>query len=199
MSGKVDGADWNGYIPPPNSRKHVPPPPSKLTTSATVLEEVKWKPGLKVSDKSKNVSSSSLLGGPVPERDPSVVEPGAWKTEAQAASAQTKTSRDQLTENWRSRGKAVSIAPRTTFDESVAARLREESPYSLNDEVVDEIESSGNDLSDPNKDAALSASSFSLVGYRSGIGARSFLDGLGAKVASSFRVASKRHNDNNEE
>ena len=198
MSGKADGADWSGYIPPPNSRKHIPPPPSKLTTSATVLEEVNWKPGLKVSDKSKNVSSSSLLGGPVPERDPSV-EPGAWKTEAQAASAQTKTSRDQLTENWRSKGKAVSIVPRTTFDDSVAARLREENPYSLNEEFVDEIESSEQVQSNQNKDAALAASSFSLVGYRSGSGARSFLDGLGAKVASSFRVASKRHNDNNEE
>ena len=187
MSGKDDGADWSGYSPPPNSRKHVPPPPSKLTTSATVLEEVNWKPGLKVSDKSKNISSSSLLAGNVPERDPSV-EPGAWKTEAQAASAQTKTSRDQLTENWRSKGKAVSIVPRTTFDDSVAARLREENPYSLNEEFVDEIES-----------REQAASSFSLVGYRSGSGARSFLDGLGAKVASSFRVASKRHNDNNEE
>ena len=188
MSGKADGADWSGYIPPPNSRKHIPPPPSKLTTSATVLEEVNWKPGLKVSDKSKNVSSSSLL-----------VEPGAWKTEAQAASAQTKTSRDQLTENWRSKGKAVSIVPRTTFDDSVAARLREENPYSLNEEFVDEIESSEQVHSNQNKDAALAASSFSLVGYRSGSGVRSFLDGLGAKVASSFRVASKRHNDNNEE
>lgn len=192
MSSKDDRADWSGCIPPPNSRKHVPPPSSKLTTSATVLEEVNWKPGLKVSDKSKNVSSSSLLGGPVPERDPSVVEPGAWKTEAQAASAQTKTSRDQLTENWRSRGKAVTIAPRTTFDESVAARLREENPNSLN-------EDSENAQSNPNKDPALAASSFLLVGYRSGSGARCFLDGLGAKVASSFRVASKRHNDNNEE
>lgn len=134
----------------------------------------------------------------MPERDPSVVEPGAWKTEAQAATAQTKTSRDQLTENWRSRGKAVSIAPRTTFDESVAARLREENPYSLNEEVVDETDSE-NAQSNPNKDPALAASSFSLVGYRSGSGARSFLDGLGAKVASSFRVASKRHNDNNDE
>ena len=181
-------ADWGGCAPSPNSKKHIPQPPSKIAAGVGV-EEVKWNPGRRVSKK----------GGPVPDKDPSVVGSGAWKTEAQAASAQTKTSREQLTENGRSmfiRGKATpvpayEVARRTSFDESVGARLREENPYSLNEKGAD---ASGGDRekhveTNPNNTAS-AFSGYSLVGYR-GSGARSFLEKLGAEVAASIMSSSK--------
>ncbi len=132
----------------------------------------------------------------MPEKDQSVVGSGAWKTEAQAASAQTKTSRDQLTENGRSmfiRGKAVpvpanEVARRTSFDESVGARLREENPYSLNE--------TGADASGGDREKHAAFSRYSLVGYRSVGGAKSFLEGLGAEVAASIISSSKIDEDN---
>jgi len=193
-------ADWSGFAPSPNSKKHIRQPPSKIAAGVGV-EEVKWNPGRRVGEKGR--VSSSLLGGPVPEKDPSVVGSGAWKTEAQAASAQTKTSREQLTENGRSmfiRGKATpvpayEVARRTSFDKSVGARLREENPYSLNEKGAD---ASGGDRekhveTNPNS-AAAAFSGYSLVGYRSGSGARSFLEGLGAEVAASI-MSSKTDED----
>jgi hypothetical protein len=190
-------ADWSGYAPSPHSKKHIPQPTSKIAASVGV-EEVKWNPGRRVCENSMSVSAS--IWGPVPEKNPSVVGSGAWKTEAQAASAQTKTSREQLTENGRSmfiRGKAVPIpayelARRTSFEESIGARLREENPYSLNENGADITFGGVNEKhagTDPN-DTAAAYSGYSLVGYRSGNSAKSFLDGLGAEVAASVMSSS---------
>ena len=191
-------ADWSGHAPSSNSKKHIPQPPSKISASVGV-EEVKWNPGRRVCEKSMRVSAS--IWGPVPETNASVIGSGAWKTEAQAASAQTKTSREQLTENGRSmffRGKAVPIpayelARRTSFEESIGARLREENPYSLNEKGADIIFGGLNEKhaeTDPN-DTAAAFSGYSLVGYRSGNSAKSFLDGLGAEVAASVMSSSQ--------
>lgn len=176
--------DWSGCAPSPNSKKHIPQPPSKIAAGVGV-EEVNWKPGRRVSEKGTSVSAS-ILGCPVPETNPSIVGSGAWKTEAQAASAQTKTTREQMTENGRSmfiRGKAMPVpayelARRTPFDEGVGARLREENPYSLNEK--------GADISGGNKKKYVDTiPGDSLVEYRSRSGTRSFLEGLGAEVAAS--------------
>lgn len=182
-------ADWSGFAPSPNSKKHISQPPSKIAAGVGV-EEVKWNPGRRVGEKGS--VSSSLLGGPVPEKDS-----GAWKTEAQAASAQTKTSREQLTENGRSmfiRGKATpvpayEIARRTSFDKSVGARLREENPYSLNEKGAD---ASGGDR-EKHVETNPSSTAAAFSGY-SLVGARSFLEGLGAEVAASI-MSSKTDED----
>lgn len=181
-------ADWSGFAPSPNSKKHIRQPPSKIAAGVGV-EEVKWNPGRRVGEKGS--VSSSLLGGPVPEKDPSVVGSGAWKTEAQAASAQTKTSREQLTENGRSMFivPAYEVARRTSFDKSVGARLREENPYSLNEKGAD---ASGGDR-EKHVETNPSSTAAAFSGY-SLVGSRSFLEGLGAEVAASI-MSSKTDED----
>ena len=62
------------------------------------------------------------------------------------------------------------------FSESVGARLRLENPYGLN-ENIDNVKNA-KDENNPPADCE-----FSLVGYRSGCGAKSFLKGLGSQVA----------------
>lgn len=66
------------------------------------------------------------------------------------------------------------------FSESVGARLRllSENPYDLN-ENVDNVKNA----KDENYPPSCTDSEFSLVGYRSGCGAKSFLAGLGSQVA----------------
>ena len=133
--------DWSGNAAPVSSKKHVAEPHSKIATlsSGICADDEGWKPGRKVADKTANSSSTSIIGGPVPQNSPSVVEPSHWKTEAQAASEKTKTTTDMLTEGGRSiyvRGKKSTIPPyelARPFDESVGSRLREENPYTLND------------------------------------------------------------------
>ena len=180
--------DWSGNAAPVSSKKHVAEPPSKIATlsSGICADDEAWKPGRKVADKTANSSSTSIIGGPVPQNSPSVVEPSHWKTEARAASERTKTTTDMLTEGGRSiyvRGKKSTIPPyelARPFDESVGARLREENPYTL-------VASSGRHKAEtqenghPNTYSAKSSDSF--VGYRSGAGSRSFLAGLGTDVA----------------
>ena len=61
------------------------------------------------------------------------------------------------------------------FSESVGARLRLENPYDLNESI--NVKKS-KDENNPPADCE-----FSLVGYRSGCGAKSFLKGLGSQVA----------------
>ena len=66
------------------------------------------------------------------------------------------------------------------FSESVGARLRlSENPYDLNEKVIDNVKSA----KDENYPPSCTDSEFSLVGYRSGCGAKSFLAGLGSQVA----------------
>ena len=187
--------DWSGYAAPPDCKKHLPHPTSKISGGVGVDDTAEWKPGRKVSTEQSSNSSTSILGGPVPEKDPSVVSSAAWQSEAQAAQQKTKTSQEQLTESGRSRfvrGKQTTIPQyelAKPFDESVAARLRLENPYSLNDKLSSDImknEENGNpntaETVDPN---------YSLVGYRSGAGCRSYLDGLGTEVAASATFAKK--------
>lgn len=185
----ANNADWSGYEPPVSNKKHTPQIRESIDTGKT-----HWKPARRgvSSEKSSNASSTSILGGPETEKDPSVVGSSNWQTEAQAASTQTKTSREQLTESGRSmfvRGKMSSVPAYETacpFDESVRARLRDENPYSLNDKLsvvgCNEEKNEGN--GSPNTASASTDPGYSLVGYRSGGGARSFLEGLGAEVAS---------------
>ena len=66
------------------------------------------------------------------------------------------------------------------FCESVGARLRlSENPYDLNEKVIDNVKNT----KDENYPPSCTDSEFSLVGYRSGCGAKSFLAGLGSQVA----------------
>ncbi|KAL9181439.1 hypothetical protein ACHAXT_010244 [Thalassiosira profunda] len=187
-----DNIDWSGHAAPVSRKKHLPQPPSNVANHDVGVGPVKeesWKPGRKVAEGPKTSSSESLLGGPVPEGDPSVVEPSAWQTEAQSASVQTKTSRDQMTEAGRSRscpGKAI-VRPAhelaRPFDETVGARLREQNPYALNDGNT--AASATGSKKSPSTTASADSNN-SLVGYRSGCGARSFLEGLGSEVAASM-------------
>lgn len=59
------------------------------------------------------------------------------------------------------------------FSESVGARLRLENPYDLNEKVGINVKNNPHSCTDE----------FSLVGYRSGCGAKSFLAGLGSQLA----------------
>lgn len=192
--------DWSGYAPPVSNKKHIPQAPSQIAALSVALgpkDEAAWKPGRRTvpSEQSSNASSASILGGPVPAKDPSVVASSSWQSEAQAASAQTKTSREQLTESGRSmfvRGKQSTVPAyekARPFSESVGARLRDENPYSLNDRLSSPAGSNHHDNQEngnPNTAASASADpGYSLVGYRSGGGARSFLEGLGTEVAAS--------------
>ena len=65
------------------------------------------------------------------------------------------------------------------FRESVGSRLRLENPYDLNEKVIDNVKNA----KDENYPPSCTDSEFSLVGYRSGCGAKSFLAGLGSQVA----------------
>lgn len=193
----ADNVDWSGHAARISSKKHLPAAPSKianLSVGIGPIEETAWNPGRRVTDGEKSSSTASLLGGPVPESDPSSVGSSHWQTEARAASSQTKTTRDQLTESGRSmfvRGKATTTPAyelARPFDETVGARLREENPYSLNENrnshCADKAKTN-EENGHPNKTDSADDSSHSLVGYRSGGGARSFLEGLGADVAAS--------------
>ena len=189
-------ADWSGYVAPLSSKKHIEILPAQITSLSSGIgptEEAsnhEWKPSLRViqvnesgsspTGDSKTSSTFTLFGGPVP-KDTSEVGSSHWKTEAQAAYEQVKTTVER-------RGKK-SILPAyehvRPFDESVAARIRRENPYLLNDVNCGDYGVKVNDAisDDPfSRDSALNGS---LIGYRShrGGAARSFLDGLGKKVA----------------
>eukprot|EP00585_Thalassiosira_rotula_P020526 CAMPEP_0196215726 /NCGR_PEP_ID=MMETSP0912-20130531/30601_1 /TAXON_ID=49265 /ORGANISM="Thalassiosira rotula, Strain GSO102" /LENGTH=68 /DNA_ID=CAMNT_0041492685 /DNA_START=591 /DNA_END=794 /DNA_ORIENTATION=+ len=66
-----DTADWSGYSPPVSNKKHI----AALSVGIGPKDEAVWKPGRRgvSNEKSSNASSTSILGGPVPEKDPSVV------------------------------------------------------------------------------------------------------------------------------
>mmetsp|Transcript_22163 Transcript_22163/g.41861 ORF Transcript_22163/g.41861 Transcript_22163/m.41861 type:complete len:200 (+) Transcript_22163:5138-5737(+) len=193
-----DTADWSGYSPPVSNKKHI----TAIYVGVAPKDEAVWKPGRRgvSNEKSSNASSTSILGGPVPEKDPSVVSSSNWQTEAQAASSQAKTSREQLTESGRSmfvRGKQSTVPAyekACPFSESVGAQLRDENPYCLNDQgsiPADSKDKSNEENGNPNtipSDSALPG--YSLVGYRSGGGVRSFLEGLGTEVAASMMSSS---------
>ena len=189
-------ADWSGFVPSPSSKKHIDAPPVQITSLFTgPIDE--WKPSRRVipvnvsgsspKDGSKESSTFTLFGGPVPANDPSVVGSSHWQTETQAATLRTKTTVEQLTESGRSMhicGKKSTVPAYENvrpFDSSVAARMRRENPYSLNDgdcnndkEPFSEAHASGEGTTNGN-----------LIGYRAHRGgtARSFLAGLGKEVA----------------
>lgn len=128
---------------------------------------------------------------------------GAWQTEALSASAQTKTSRDQLTESGRSmfiRGKACTIPAyelSRPYNGSVAEILRDEQPYQLIDKVG--TIAHGGQEKKTGEQHAENDGGESLVGYRSGVDAKSFLSGLGAEIAASLAISSKSVDDGEED
>mmetsp|Transcript_22162 Transcript_22162/g.53691 ORF Transcript_22162/g.53691 Transcript_22162/m.53691 type:complete len:195 (+) Transcript_22162:78-662(+) len=182
-------ADWSGYAPPPVSKKFIPQPASRIaalsngTGFGPTKGDEEWHPGRRVSENRLTASSgASILAGTGPSGD--------WQTEAQKMMHQAKTSREQLTGSGRSMfvsGRKHTIPAHELarpFDENVGARLRDENPYSLNDRLrvasKEENEEQGHPNTPPANDCG-----YSLVGYRSGGGARSFLEGLGTEVAAS--------------
>jgi hypothetical protein len=136
-----------------------------------------WKQGLRVIDTSKGTSTFDLIGGP------EEINPSSWQTETHSAtSTEKKTSIDQLTETGRSmhvRGKKSSIPAyenMSPFSESVASRLRDENPYSLNE--------GSNAVSWPKTPPELcSDDKENLIGYRAPRAGDSFLSGLGKDLA----------------
>lgn len=186
-----DDADWSGFCPSLNSKKHIPHPPSKIVASVGI-EAAGWKPSRRVHEKSANPSSSILSDVP-PMNSSAVVGAGAWQTEARAASAQTKTSREQLTESGRSmfiRGKASTIpAYQLTRpnDGTMAEILRGENTYTISDKVC--LYREQGTKSDDIKDGSIDG--YSLVGYRSGVAGKSLLCGLGVEIAASLPSTSK--------
>lgn len=124
-------ADWSGFVPPYQSRKHFSKTPPAMRVQIKALNEsgicpsegtstLEWtKPRLKVdfnsmkhseqgktsnnerNDQEKS-SSFSLIGGPTPSIDPSSVGSIGWETEAQSAMKQTGTRVRQLTTYGRS-------------------------------------------------------------------------------------------------
>jgi hypothetical protein len=200
-----DNADWSGYCPSPNSKKHFPLPPSKIVSSVGV-ETTGWKPSRRVTETNANGVSSSILGG-VSSMNASVGEAAcAWQTEARSASAQTKTTRDQLTESGRSmfiRGKACTKPAyelSRPYDGSVAEILRDDIPYSINDKANGIVR--GGQVKNPDdgkQKLAEKDGNESLVGYRSGVDAKSFLSGLGAEIAASLSSSSQGDDDEEEE
>jgi len=180
-----EGADWSGYVPPPNCRKYIP----QQKEESNGNENSNWRPKLRVFN-DKHIDSSENFKGPVPEDNPSIVGSIAWQTEAQSASIQTKTTQSQLTEGGRSmfvRGKQSTIPAyelARPYSESVGARLRQENPYNLhdsNDVSGSEANKFGHAKGKENNGDG--DENYSLIGYRAGITSRSFLDGLGAEVA----------------
>ena len=74
------------------------------------------------------------------------------------------------------------------FSESVGARLRlSENPYDLNEKVIDNVKNA----KDENYPPSCTDSEFSLVGYRSGCGAKSFLAGLASQVAATLDTSNR--------
>ena len=111
------------------------------------------------------------------------MNPRQWQTEAQsAASNDKKTTMDQLTETGRSmhvRGKKSSVPAYENvrpFSDSVASRLRDENPYSLNDE-----KSSFVSWSNASQEVVRDGKE-NLIGYRAPR-AGDFLAGLGKELA----------------
>ena len=93
-------ADWSGYVTI-SSRRHV--------QGQKHGENEQWKPSKRIATK-KSDSTFSLIGGPVPKDDPSTLDPCNWQSEAQAASAQTKTTTGQST-GFRKKKKPPSLQP----------------------------------------------------------------------------------------
>ena len=183
-----DNADWSGCCPAPISKKHFPPPPPKIVSSVGI-ESTVWKPSRRVPETNAS-DSSSIIGN-------TNSAACAWQTEARSASAQTKTSRDQLTESGRSmfiRGKACSKPSyelSRPYDGSVAEILRDDIvPHSINDKAVGLARGSGQEKK-PDEKKSENDVCESLVGYRSGVDAKSFLSGLGAEIAASLSSSSK--------
>lgn len=197
-----DNADWSGHCPSPTSKKHFAPPPSKIVSSVGI-ETAGWKPSRRVTETNAN-TSSSIIGGVSPMNSSAVGgAAGAWQTEALSASAQTKTSRDQLTESGRSmfiRGKACTIPAyelSRPYNGSVAEILRDEQPYQLIDKVG--TIAHGGQEKKTGEQHAENDGGESLVGYRSGVDAKSFLSGLGAEIAASLAISSKSVDDGEED
>ncbi len=123
-------ADWSGYVSV-SSRKHVREPKRG--------DEEKWKPKKRILASKNNDSTLNLIGGPVPNNDPSTLGSCNWQSEAQAASGRTKTTVDQLTETGRSQiryknkklGESVSMK---SGNDTVAASLIEDPYYMLENE-----------------------------------------------------------------
>ncbi len=108
----------------------------------------------------------------------------AWQTEARSVSAQTKTSRDQLTESGKSmfiRGKACT---KPAHRDGIV-------PHSIKDKEVGLARGSGQEIKQDEKNAENDFSE-SLVGYRSGVDAKSFLSDLGAEIAALLSSSSKK-------
>mmetsp|Transcript_19004 Transcript_19004/g.39926 ORF Transcript_19004/g.39926 Transcript_19004/m.39926 type:complete len:238 (+) Transcript_19004:19-732(+) len=193
-------ADWSGYVLPISRRKHVEKPRNQiipLETGFCPAEDARtreWKPGRKVFKPGDNgpngASTKSLIGGPIPECDPAVVESSHWQTEVQAATLRTQTTVEQLTEKGKSmhiRGKKgtaplwENVKP---FDKSVAARLRKENPYTINDsDDVRNVQTESKSSNIIAIDGGLPGRN--LIGYRANRGgaSKSFLAGLGKEVA----------------
>lgn len=174
-------ADWSGYVPPPNARKYLPAAESKI--KGGVGHEEHWKPKKKVfhDNKSKAKDSHNIIGGPIPKDDPSIVESGAWQSEAQAAALQTKTALDQKRESGHG-GKRITmpayeLSNKKPYSESVGARLKLENPYHLNDKV-----------GDAKKENCANANT-TLD--------NSYIEGLGAEVAASLSMDKDRATINN--
>ncbi|KAL3783776.1 hypothetical protein ACHAWO_007602 [Cyclotella atomus] len=136
-----------------------------------------WKQGLRVIDTSKGTSTFDLIDGP------EEINPSSWQTEAQSAtSTEKKTAIDQLTETGRSmhvRGKKSSVPAYENvrpYSDSVASRLRDENPYSLNEgsNAASWTKTSQEPSSDDKEN---------LIGYRAPRAGDSFLSGLGKDLA----------------
>ncbi len=193
-------ADWSGYVRQISARKHIENPRNQIITLETGFcpaenaRTREWKPGRKVFKPieigSNGASTKSLIGGPINESDPSGVESSHWQTELQAATLRTQTAVEQLTEKGKSmhiRGKKSTVPMWENvqpFDESVASRLRDENPYTLNDrdDVRNEpIESKSLDTIAIHSELRKR----NLIGYRANRGgaSKSLLAGLGKEVA----------------
>ena len=189
-------ADWSGYVPPPNARKYLPVAESKI--KGGVGHEEHWKPKKKVFHDNKSKDSHNIIGGPIPKDDPSIVESGAWQSEAQAAALQTKTALDQKRESGHG-GKRITmpayeLSNKKPYSESVGARLKLENPYHLNDKVGD---AKKENCANANTTLDHKEGEFSLVGYRAPMTSRSYIEGLGAAVAASLSMDKDRATINN--
>lgn len=135
-----------------------------------------WKMGRRVIDRSKGGSTFELIGGP------EEINPNQWQSEAQSLTSKKKATIDQLTETGRSMhvcGKKSSVPAYenvSPFTDSVASRLRDENPYSLNEN------SSSNTCRSKAPHEHVNGKE-NLIGYRAPRAGNSFLAGLGKKLA----------------
>ena len=199
-------ADWSGYIRHRESRKHpeITPPAMKVQLSSHSSGFVpdddaatsEWsKPGRRMISESSSrcLSTSSLIGGAIPERDPESLSSSRWESEAQASTRQRKTGIDQLTGTGRSvhvrtkKRAAPAFEQMQVYDEQIAQKLRSENPY---------LFYSGNDYRDEAKIPQRSVSSSNnLVGFRAHKGGamKGFLSDIGKEIAQEI-YQSNTHN-----